>query len=121
MNGEPQRDGGIDRRINPRSPIVVCAARCISGMDVFFGYAVNISRGGAFISTTKYRKPGEVHPIRFTLPGLDRTFECRARVVWLRRYRNDSLLPMGFGLQFLDLPEEDAQAIDDWVGAAEGL
>ena len=104
-----------DRRVNPRSPIVVREARCISGIDVFFGYACNIGRGGVFIATPKKRGVGEVHEIQFVLPGLERTFRCRARVVWLRRYRHDSLDSPGFGLEFIDLPEEDGLAIEAWV------
>ena len=94
---------------------MVREARCIAGMEVFFGYATNISRGGLFISSPRVRSPGEVFEIRFHLPGVDRTFSCRARVVWVRPYRHGSPLPPGFGLQFQDLPEDDARAIDEWV------
>lgn len=110
---------GPDRRAHPRSPIVVREARCICGIDVFFGYALDVSRGGMFISTSKQRKPGEIYEIRFGVPGLERTFECRARVVWARRYHSDSRLSPGFGLQFLDLPEEDARIIDEWIRSVE--
>jgi uncharacterized protein (TIGR02266 family) len=108
-----------NRRAHPRSPIVVCEARCISGIEVFFGYALDVSRGGMFISTTKQRAPGEVYEIRFRVPGVERAFECRARVVWTRRYRAGSSQPPGFGLQFLDLPEEDARVLDAWVRSVE--
>jgi uncharacterized protein (TIGR02266 family) len=104
-----------DRRVHPRSPVVVREARCICGIEVFFGYALDVSRGGLFISTTKRRPPGEIHEIQFGLPGLQRTFRCRARVVWNRGYQPESHRPPGFGLQFVDLPEEEAQLIDDWV------
>lgn len=110
--------GSADQRVHPRSPIVVREARCICGIDVFFGYARNISRGGVFIATPKKRKPGEVYEIQFSLPGVERSFRCRARVVWVRGYRHDSHLQPGFGLQFLDIAEEDAEAIDAWVKAA---
>lgn len=111
--------GSPDQRAHPRSPIVVREARCISGIEVFFGYARNISRGGVFIATPKKRKPGEIYEIQFGLPGLERTFRCQARVVWVRGYRHGSPLQPGFGVQFLDLPEDDAEAIDAWVRAAE--
>ncbi|GAB4259633.1 MAG: hypothetical protein Kow0092_08010 [Deferrisomatales bacterium] len=105
-----------DPRASPRSPIPVTEARSIAGMDVFFGYALNISRGGAFIATTKYRQPGEEYRIRFRLPGLDRPpFCCQARVVWVRRYHHGCHMAAGFGLRFLDLAEADARAIDEWV------
>ena len=110
----------VDRRAHPRSPIVVRETRRISGIDVFFGYAQNISRGGAFIATPKKRMPGETHEIEFTLPGVDQTFLCQARVVWARSYRPGSPHPPGFGLEFIDLPEEDALVIDAWVHSTGG-
>ncbi len=106
-----------NRRIHTRSPILVREARCIAGMDVFFGYALNVSRGGLFVSSSKKRAPGEVFSIQFSLPGNPRTFTCQAEVVWARSYRHDSRLPPGFGLKFLDLPDEEAEYIDEWVGS----
>ncbi len=114
MSDHPEA-AGPDRRAHPRSPIVVREARCICGIDVFFGYALDVSRGGMFLSTTKRRKVGEVYEIRFSIAGLDRTFECRARVVWNRGYQAEPRLSPGFGVQFLDLPEEDARILDEWV------
>ncbi|MDW7712351.1 MAG: PilZ domain-containing protein [Deferrisomatales bacterium] len=114
MSEQPEA-AGPDRRAHPRSPIVVREARCICGIDVFFGYALDVSRGGMFVSTTKRRKAGEVHEIRFQIPGLDRWFECRARVVWNRGFDPATRQAPGFGVQFLDLAEEDARTLDAWV------
>lgn len=121
MSEEPAGKVGADQRAHPRSPIVVREARCIAGMDVFFGYALNISRGGVFIATPKQRAPGAEYEIQFRLPGLDRAFRCKAQVVWVRRFRQESSKPPGFGLKFLDLPAQDAIAIDEWVQKIEGL
>ncbi len=113
--------GGADRRGYPRSPIIVREARCLAGMEVFFGYATNISREGLFIGTPvpQKRSPGEVFEIRFSLPGTQRAFSCRVSVVWSRPYRQDNPgQSPGFGLKFLDLPEEDAETIDSWVRSA---
>jgi uncharacterized protein (TIGR02266 family) len=111
------RETPADRRAALRSPIIVREARCIAGMDVFFGYASNISRSGLFISTSvpHKRSAGDVVEIRFTLPGVNRLVACPATVVWTRPYRKDQHHPPGFGLKFLDLPEEDARAIERWV------
>ncbi|MBI5017260.1 MAG: PilZ domain-containing protein [Deltaproteobacteria bacterium] len=104
-----------ERRANPRIPVVVREAQCRVGIDVFFGCAVNVGRGGLFISSVRPRHPGEVHEIQFEVPGLDRIFRCRARVVWSRRYAAKSSRSPGFGLQFLDLPQEDRRALEAWV------
>ncbi len=106
-----------DRRAHPRSPVVVREARCIAGIDVFFGYATNVSRSGLFINSPRTRKPGEVFELRFSLPGDDHVFACRAEVVWSRHYATGSHDPPGFGLRFLDLPEDEADRIDAWMEA----
>lgn len=108
-------DSGADRRTNPRSPIVVREARCIAGMDVFFGCATNVSRSGIFIATPKLRDLNEEYQIQFRLPGSDHEIRCRARVVWTRHYRHGSPHAPGFGLQFTDLSPEDTAALDGWV------
>lgn len=109
-----------DRRASPRSPIVVREARCIAGMEVFFGCATNISCSGMFITSPKLRAPDQEFDIQFRLPADGREICCRARVVWSRHYRHDSKLSPGFGLQFLNLAEEDAHAIDTWVASSRG-
>ncbi|GAB4262438.1 PilZ domain-containing protein [Deferrisoma sp.] len=119
MRKPPSTRPPADRRAHPRSPLPVREARCIAGMEVFFGYATNVSRGGLFINSPRTRRPGEEVEIRFELPGVEGVFSCRARVVWARPYRHGSPHPPGFGLQFLDLPEEDARRIDEWVRAQE--
>ena len=119
MNPDPEMAVTADRRAYPRSPVVVREARCISGIDVFFGYALNVSRGGMFIATMKRRTPGTEYEIRFSLPGLEQTFRCGARVVWVRSYHHGKQHPPGFGLRFIDLPEEDAVAIETWVRSGE--
>ncbi|PLX43509.1 MAG: pilus assembly protein PilZ [Deltaproteobacteria bacterium] len=115
---EPSTNRTANRRAYPRSPVVVREARYICGMEVFFGYAQNISRSGLFISTAKLREAGDIYEIQFSLPGEStRLFSCKARVVWSRGYRHNSTLPAGFGVEFLDLPEKDAIYIDKWVEA----
>jgi uncharacterized protein (TIGR02266 family) len=106
-----------DRRVYPRSPVVVREARATSEnkVEVFFGYAQNISRSGLFISTSKRRNTGEIFTIEFTLPGVEKRFCCQARVVWVRTYRSGCAQAPGFGLQFMDLSEEDACVVERWV------
>ncbi len=110
-----QEPSSPDRRANPRSPILVREARCIAGIDVFFGYALNVSRGGLFVSSSKRRAPGEVFEIQFALPGLERVFCCRVEVMWSRGYQQETHKSPGFGVRFLDLPDEDVAAIERWM------
>lgn len=104
-----------DRRIYPRSPVVVREARCICGIDVFFGYAKNISRSGLFIATPKLREPGSRYEIQFKVPGLDHEFTCNGEIMWVRPYKHGSPKPPGFGVKFTEMPEEEALLLDKWV------
>ncbi len=110
---------GVNRRAYPRSPVVVREARCICGIVVFFGYAQNISRCGLFISTTKRREAGDTYEIQFSLPGdkSDRQFTCNSKVMWSRPYKHGSPYSSGFGVQFIDLSDEDSEYIDSWVAS----
>jgi hypothetical protein len=55
--------------------------------------------------------------IQFALPGVEQTFRCKARVAWVRAFRSGAFKTPGFGLQFVDLPGEEADFIEAWVRA----
>ena len=112
-------DSVPERRTSIRTPIVVREARCIAGMEVFFGCATNLSRRGMFIATPRLRDTDQEYELQFQLPGGGREIRCRARVVWARHYHHDSPHAPGFGLQFIDITDEDAAAIDAWVDDAD--
>lgn len=118
MSDQPPDAAVCDRRASPRSPVIVREARCIAGMEVFFGYATDLSRSGLFIGTPKMRPPGAQIEIRFRLPGVEGEIACLAEVVWTRPFRKDDPLPPGFGLRFLGLSEEAAETIDAWVASS---
>jgi uncharacterized protein (TIGR02266 family) len=117
MGKVPKERPPPERRTHLRSPIVVREARVLAGMEVFFGYAMDISRGGIFVATSAPHKRsiGEIVEIQFALPGGDRRFHCRARVAWVQPYRSGTFETPGFGLQFVDLREEDADFLEAWV------
>ncbi len=117
MENDRYPDSGANRRAYPRSPVVVREARCIAGMDVFFGYATNISRSGLFIATSKRRPVGDIYEVHFDLPGTSHKIKCKVSVVWTRGYSKDTCRQPGIGLAFIDIPEDQAQTIDDWIKA----
>jgi uncharacterized protein (TIGR02266 family) len=114
-------DSDANRRAYPRSPVVVREARCICGIDVFFGYAKNISRSGLFIATPKLRKPGDTYEIQFRLPGIDHEFKCSGLIKWVRHYKHGSPKPPGFGVEFTDLSDDDGALLDKWVDECKGI
>lgn len=108
--------GNPNRRKNLRYPIIVLKIEEGSERQPLFGYARDISRGGLFIESINPRKPGDRYQIRFTLPEKGFEVRCRCEVVWMREYKKKAKLQPGYGVRFLDLPDDVAQRIDRWVG-----
>lgn len=107
---------GQDRRKDLRSPLIVQRVRSEDESRVFFGYASNISRGGLFINATSPKDPGECFDVEIPLPPpLGHTVRCTCEVVWSRLWSKGSRLVPGMGVRFVDLPDEEAEAIDAWI------
>ena len=112
-----------DRRRYLRDPIIVFKIMEDTKIQPLFGYAKNISRGGFFIASINPRKPGESFKIFFQIPGTEsgtkpRTeinVRCQCEVVWARKYSKTDKLEPGYGVRFIDIPEDMAEAIDSWV------
>ena len=105
-----------DRRQHLRAPLIIQRVQVGEERQPFFGYATNISRGGLFISATSPKDEGSRFKLVIPLPEpLDRTVSCTAEVVWSRKWSEGSRRQPGMGLRFLDLPVEDAEAIDRWI------
>jgi hypothetical protein len=99
-----------------RVPITVVQADCSDGHKTFFGYAKNLSKSGMMIGTINPREPGSQFWVEFPLPDpVNRVATCHCEVVWQRRYSREHRYDPGMGLRFLDLPEDMAEAIDEWV------
>lgn len=112
----PTPSPGQDRRRSLRAPLIVQRVRLTEERSSFFGYAKNISRGGLFIGATSPKEPGSQFQVEIPLPEpLDRTVHCTCEVMWCRQWSKGSTLEPGMGMRFLDLPEEEAEAIDHWI------
>ena len=119
MRKPPEPPPPADRRRSLRAPLIVQRVRVGDESQPFFGYAKNISRGGLFIGATIPRDPGSRFRLSIPMPEpLSRTITCSAEVVWSRTRCKDFERPPGMGLRFLDLPDEEAEAIDRWLERA---
>ena len=98
-----------------REPIIVFKIIEEGNQPYFFGYAKNISRGGVFIASVNPRNPGEQFHITFQIPRTNIMAKCQCEVVWTRRYNQGSKLEPGYGVRFLDLPDEVASSIEKWI------
>ena len=99
-----------------RQPLTVLKATNNTGPKTLFGYACNISRSGMLISTINPRKPGSRYEVEFALPRpANVVARCECEVVWKRTWAKEDRHRPGMGLRFLDLSEEAAAAIEEWV------
>jgi uncharacterized protein (TIGR02266 family) len=91
------------------------------------GFSVDMSGGGLFLRTDIDFSIDDKVLLSFTLPDVDKTVSCAARVAWINP--KDAPLkqdfPPGIGLQFLDLSVEYFNSIQsllrhDGVEAVDG-
>jgi Tfp pilus assembly protein PilZ len=96
-----------DARRKPRIEPLVIRTR-ILGDETGSGYLVNLSEGGAFLTSATRLAVGDVVQLKCTLPWALGRFVARARVVWRTEDLDsrDPEQPEGFGVAFVDLGDE---------------
>src|SRR5262245_54610714 len=104
-----------DRRRALRSPMIVFKVKEEDDRGHLFGYAKNISQSGLFIASINPRLPGEKFTISFRVPDTQISVRCRCEIIWMRKFNPKTKEDPGYGVRFLDIPQETAQAILDWV------
>jgi uncharacterized protein (TIGR02266 family) len=80
-------------------------------------YAINLSTGGVFLETTNLMEENTPLAAEFVLPNRNISISCKARVAWVNHpdlIKNQNL-PVGMGIQFLDLSEESMNAIRSYI------
>ncbi|MDP1915368.1 MAG: TIGR02266 family protein [Myxococcales bacterium] len=90
--------------------------------DNFFnGFSANISDGGVFVATVNVLPLGTSVDIGFTLPTGER-IECKGVVRWVREIddKQPDVFP-GMGVQFVDLEDRSAQAIESFIQQREPM
>ena len=78
-------------------------------------YARNISGGGIFIRTQQPLPLNREVQLRFTIPGIDRTFMVHGLVVWANPHPSRSSFPSGMGIKFMDLDPAAKKILADFV------
>jgi uncharacterized protein (TIGR02266 family) len=84
--------------------------------ELLQNYSVNLSTGGMFLETWQALPLDTPISLEFSL-GDDRTIRCQARVAWVNA--PDLILkpqlPVGMGLQFIDIPLDQLHAIREFI------
>lgn len=100
--------------------------RYFARLQIYFGkeagqrlsdYAINLSTGGVFLETSNTMPENTPLIAEFVLPNRNITISCKARVAWVNdpdAIKNQNL-PVGMGIQFLNLSEENLDAIRSYI------
>lgn len=106
-----------ERRRELRAYLRIYKMKIETNKDVFFGYAKNISASGLFVPTVNPKPVGERFRLKFTLPDSNREIVVFAEVVWNRTYSNSNEFEPGMGIKFIEISEEDAESIRQFVNS----
>jgi uncharacterized protein (TIGR02266 family) len=85
--------------------------------NLLMDYAINVSTGGVFIETATLLPVDTILAVEFILPQNVETIRCEGRVAWLNRPEQmmNPTLPIGMGLQFLNLSPNHMKAIREYI------
>jgi uncharacterized protein (TIGR02266 family) len=92
-----------------------------SDHNFYAGFAENISSGGLFVATYVKRPRGDRMEIVLNLPGMPEPIRAVGEVRWLRDFSEQSNVPPGLGVRFVELPEAAAVAIETFLKGREPL
>ena len=107
------RNSMDERRVDERAEIEV-EVRYRTIQEFLAAYSRNISGGGLFIRTSQPQPLNQRVLLKFTLPGLDHSFEMGGVVVWFNTSPR-SAFPVGMGIKFLEIAPEDVKRISEFV------
>jgi len=103
-----------DKRATVRVPIALRIRLRYQAVDQFISkFAINISRGGMFLSSRNPKPPGTELWFEIRLADESPVIEGSGQVRWIREYnRNRPDEPHGMGIQFVELSEESWPVLD---------
>jgi len=80
-------------------------------------FSADISMGGLFLSTTLPFKTGQALTLYFSLPGQEEAVKCNARVAWINNEKKlyKPELPVGVGVEFVDLSPENLASLNSYL------
>lgn len=80
-------------------------------------YAMNISRGGMFISTKEPLQPGTGVSVEFAIPGIRVPIKIQGKVTWVnepQQSKYSNLIP-GMGIEFHSLNTSEQKKINSFI------
>ena len=103
-----------EKRAEVRVPVALRIRLRYQAVDQFISkFAVNLSRGGMFLSSRNPKPPGTELYFEIRLADESPVIEGTGVVRWIREYnRNRPDEPHGMGIQFAELSEESWQVLE---------
>ena len=83
-------------------------------------YTSNIGKGGLFIKTANPLPEGESFILKLKLPGLVDTLKINCIVVWVNKDESNPDMPVGMGLRFVDMDQNERLMLDKYIGSIIG-
>ncbi len=107
----------IEERAMFRFPVRLTIQHGPDLRQLLSGYSVNLCPGGLFLQTDNVVAKDTVVVVELVLPDNDRKISSTARVAWVNdgSHSRKVSLPVGMGLQFLNMRQEDTELIRNFV------
>ncbi|ORJ60510.1 HD domain-containing phosphohydrolase [Geothermobacter hydrogeniphilus] len=111
--------GDEEKKLDRRKVRVPCRTQvsCQVANRTISGTSTNLSNGGIFIASDTGLDEGNLIDVIFALPDSpDQLLKLQGRVAWNNPLgRQAQGLPEGFGLEFVNLPEETSGALNGYI------
>jgi uncharacterized protein (TIGR02266 family) len=92
-----------------------------SDSNFYMGLTENISEGGLFVATHRYKPLGTLVTLSFRVPNRPDPITVRGEVRWLRPANGHNEVHPGMGIQFVDVGPEELGAIRTFIRKREPL
>jgi uncharacterized protein (TIGR02266 family) len=89
--------------------------------NFYAGFVENMSQGGLFIATHSKKNVGERVDFTVHLPGFTEPVSGVGEVRWVRLYSENSNVPPGIGVRFLELRDNSLKIIETFLKDREPL
>lgn len=107
----------LEQRFEPRYKTRIEIYYGSGRQELMTDYSINMSTGGIFIETARPMPQDTTLFVKFMLPVSNTPITCKTKVAWTNepgKFKTRDL-PLGMGLQFLDLSLEKIHSIREFI------
>jgi uncharacterized protein (TIGR02266 family) len=108
------------RRATPRCNVEL-EVNLETDSNFYMGLTENISEGGLFVATHRYKPLGTLVTLSFRVPNRAEPITIKGEVRWLRPANGRNEVHPGMGIQFVDVGPDELAAIRAFIRKREPL